>query len=402
MAIIFKCRCGQSLQAREEHVGKRVRCPQCSRESTVPGPGSGEPEPRPERRPEVDPPKPREERVARRRDDPDEDRPARPAASRRRFEDDEDDEPRRRSSSRSRRDDDWEEDDRPRRRNSTASSGLAMASLVFGLLSFCLTFLAGLPAILFGVLGLRAIGKSNGRLSGKGTAIAGLVLGTLGCTCVPIAGYSIYSRIKGSVGSIHDQNSMKQIGQAMHNQMDDTRGQVPSAAIKDKNGTPLLSWRVALLPRLGQQGLYQQFRLDEPWDSPHNKALVQAMPSVYASTRDTASARQGLTYFRVFTGPETPFPDQGNPLRFPGAFSDGTSNTIMLVEAADPVPWTKPDELPFSMNGPLPKLGQGGGSRFSAVLWDGSLRIIDRNRTSDQTIRNAITPAGGVMLGPDW
>jgi len=45
--------------------------------------------------------------------------------------------------------------------------------------------------------------------------------------------------------------------------------------IHDKHGKPLLSWRVQLLPYLPElDTLYQQFDLDEPWDSPHNPQFI--------------------------------------------------------------------------------------------------------------------------------
>ena len=76
-------------------------------------------------------------------------------------------------------------------------------------------------------------------------------------------------------------NNEKQIALAMHN-YHAANDHLPPAAIKDKAGKPLLSWRVAILPYLEQAALYNKFHLDEPWDSPHNKALIASMPAVYA------------------------------------------------------------------------------------------------------------------------
>src|SRR4249919_3311122 len=75
-------------------------------------------------------------------------------------------------------------------------------------------------------------------------------------------------------------NNLKQIGLAMHNYHDVKNG-LPPSAIVDKQGKPLLSWRVAILPYIEQQPLYDKFKLDEPWDSPNNKDLIQYMPSIY-------------------------------------------------------------------------------------------------------------------------
>ena len=72
---------------------------------------------------------------------------------------------------------------------------------------------------------------------------------------------------------------MKQIVLAMWN-YEDLKKHLPPVAIRDKNGKALLSWRVAILPQLEQGALYNEFHLDEPWDSEHNKALVAKMPAV--------------------------------------------------------------------------------------------------------------------------
>lgn len=65
-----------------------------------------------------------------------------------------------------------------------------------------------------------------------------------------------------------------------------------------------LSWRVHLLPYLGENELYQQFKLNEPWDSPHNKSLIAKMPDVFKTATATSP---GTTTMHVFVGPETPF-----------------------------------------------------------------------------------------------
>ena len=66
------------------------------------------------------------------------------------------------------------------------------------------------------------------------------------------------------------------------NLFQDAHGHFPAPAIAHADGTPLLSWRVAILPSLGYQSLYNRFRLDEPWDSPHNRALLSQMPAEFA------------------------------------------------------------------------------------------------------------------------
>jgi hypothetical protein len=85
----------------------------------------------------------------------------------------------------------------------------------------------------------------------------------------------------------------------------------------------------------------------------------------------------------------------------PASFADGTANTFLIVEAGDPVLWTKPDDIPYASKAPLPKLGGIFKEGFSAALADGSVRFVKRS-VSEKTIRAAITPAGGELLGADW
>jgi hypothetical protein len=194
-------------------------------------------------------------------------------------------------------------------------------------------------------------------------------------------------------------NNLKQLALAMHNYHDMNK-ELPSAAYYDKDGKPLLSWRVALLPFLGDQEkeLYLKFNLDEPWDSEHNKKLLAKMPDVFAPVRN-APKDKGMTYYQVFAGKGTAF-DGKKGLRL-ADFPDGTSNTILIVEAKDAVPWTKPADLPFEAKKPLPKLGGLFKDGFNAALADGSVRYIQRS-ISDRTLRNAITRDDGNVLGSDW
>jgi Protein of unknown function (DUF1559) len=131
----------------------------------------------------------------------------------------------------------------------------------------------------------------------------------------------------------------------------------PPAAIRDPAGRPLLSWRVAVLPILGQQELYDRFRLDEPWDSAHNHALLAEMPWFYAAPH-RPDAVPPTTVYQVFVGPGTPFDPAAPPLRLEGTdFPVPVLELFLIVEAAQPIPWTKPDDLPYAPDCPVPPLG---------------------------------------------
>jgi RNA polymerase sigma factor (sigma-70 family) len=162
-------------------------------------------------------------------------------------------------------------------------------------------------------------------------------------------------------------------------------------AISDKTGKPLLSWRVAILPWLEQDNLYKQFKLDEPWDSAHNKKLLDQMPAVYAppGPRDKDKYR---TYYQAIVGQGAAWEPRGQ-MNW-ASFTDGTSNTILVVEAATPVPWTKPEDLPFVADQALPKFGGVFDGDFHALFADGRVHLISRRADEDQ-LRAAITAAGG-------
>jgi hypothetical protein len=189
---------------------------------------------------------------------------------------------------------------------------------------------------------------------------------------------------------------------------------LPPATLYDAEGKPLHSWRVLLLPYLDQDDLYRQFRLDEPWDSPHNLALLPRMPEVYArpaGLRFEAQIEPSDTYCQVFVGPGTAFEgSQGLSLR--RDFPHGTSNTFLVVEAGEPVPWTKPADLEYAPDRPVPPLGGvfTGQRRFSlfgpsrpkgvhVAFIDGSVRFL-KLPLSEATLRSLITRNGSDKPDP--
>jgi ATP-dependent Clp protease ATP-binding subunit ClpA len=330
---------------------------------------------------------------------------------------------------------------RPRERPRAArTSGLAVVAFALALLSLVgLVALAGaallhpptyeelllvvacaglsLLTLILAILALGQVRRSRGRLAGKGLAV-----GTIVCSLVSMLVFCpggtvlvATQKAREAAQRATSANNLKQVGQAMHSYHDTNRG-LPAASSRTRDGKPGLSWRVHLLPYLEQEPLYRSFRLDEPWDSPHNKALLTQLPRVYALPGKEEDARQVLTYYQVFVGKGTAFeppegPWEGVGLE-PGAvpfrrgrrfaeFSDGTANTTLVAEAARPVPWTKPEDLAYDPAGPLPDLGAQSRDRFQVVMADGSIRAIPRN-TPEHVVRALITRNGGEVLPLDW
>lgn len=187
-----------------------------------------------------------------------------------------------------------------------------------------------------------------------------------------------------------------------------------SQAICRPNGRQLLSWRVAVLPFLDDsdaKAIYQQFKLDEPWDSPSNYPLLAKMPKVFQSPG--MEAPENHTYFQVFvtgTGYEKgkfrPLWNPCGPMNHAGSFStipDGPAATILLAEAGRPVPWTKPEDIIVDQSIEDDQRGfdfkvdmfkfKPGYVYFNVVMADGSVRAmtesmyVDRNKFMKKLIR---------------
>lgn len=170
---------------------------------------------------------------------------------------------------------------------------------------------------------------------------------------------------------VKDRNNLKQIGLALHNYYDTFRSLPPAQG----KGTGL-SWRVHILPYVEQAPLYQQFKLDEPWNSPHNMRLVNQMPDVFR--RPGSNAGPGKTTYLGVAGPGGMM-ENGGGKRFQDV-TDGLSNTAMVVEVEDhaAVIWTQPDEYEINPNDPKQDLGGWNGG-FHALYGDGSVRFLAKN-----------------------
>jgi hypothetical protein len=122
----------------------------------------------------------------------------------------------------------------------------------------------------------------------------------------------------------------------------------PDYAISDENGAPLLSWRVAMLPSLGEEELYKQFHLNEAWDSEHNKTLLEKMPKIFADPNDLTAANKSV--FRMIGGTGS-FLDSHK-----GGFTttdvQNPADTIYLIAVTpeQAVEWTKPEFVQYDAN----------------------------------------------------
>ena len=194
-------------------------------------------------------------------------------------------------------------------------------------------------------------------------------------------------------------NNLKQIGLALLN-YESAFQYFPGDIADRKTKKPLLSWRVLLLPYVEEEELYKQFKMDEPWDSENNKKLIEKLPKVFAPTR--AKAKPGETFYRGFggKGESAGMFESGVRMTLVNV-TDGCSNTIGVIDAGEPVVWTKPGtDLPCDPKKELPKLGGMIDGDFYCVMCDGSVRTIKRN-TDASLLRALISRAGGEVIPND-
>lgn len=340
MAIIVSCGCGKQFQTPDENAGRRATCPECRRPLRIPRAG---------------PPAPEAVETVARVLDLNFDEPVAPPFS-----------------------------------------GKAVSGVLLGLLSLGCAFFAGLPAVVMGISGLREINQSRGRLRGKWLAVAAVALGAFGSTAMPLLlGRPLFHAWRETSRRSACEANLARIGDALRRYSYEN-GRYPPAAIMDRSGKPLLSWRVLILPYLGTEGeeLYAKFHLDEPWDSPANSLLMGYMPEIFRCPTDPGLG-PGLTRFQAVVGPATLF--TGGRQGVAGAdVTDGLWNTLAVVEAAQPVRWMAPADLAYPS--PLPLLGAGGlhEGGFHALTGDGTPHFIPRSvRAAD--LAGAVTRAGGEV-----
>lgn len=293
----------------------------------------------------------------------------------------------------------------------TKTSGLAIASLVLGVVSLGCGCLTGIPGIICGLVGLKQIGESEKtqsvpRLTGRGLAISGIIassilmmVGIL-ATLVALLLPAIQSAREAARRTMSF-NNLKVIGLAMFNFADAYRGAFP-VAIVDEEGKPLLSWRVAILPFIDEKALFDEFHLDEPWDSPHNRALIGRMPKIFE--RPDQVLEPGTTCYLAAVGPgmalNDPEPGIWGDVSVVGqnirTITDGMSRTVLAIEvpADGAIPWTQPVDWTGDPGEFLEALGESRNGLFLVLMADGSVRAVSSDVNPDN-IRAAFTRAGG-------
>lgn len=188
----------------------------------------------------------------------------------------------------------------------------------------------------------------------------------------------------------HSAANLRVIGDAFRKFHED-HSRLPTG-LESKEGKPLLSWRVEILQCLGEEDLYKQFKLDEPWDSEHNKKLIDKMPKVFAPVRGKFD--KGLTFYQGFAG-KRGLLNPGETVRF-ATVRDGLANTLLVAEAARPVEWTRPAD-PELGDGEVPAMGGLFDGRFHGVMVSGAVHQFRKNVPAP-VLRRLIDPNDGEVI----
>ncbi|WP_246112693.1 DUF1559 domain-containing protein [Allorhodopirellula solitaria] len=189
-------------------------------------------------------------------------------------------------------------------------------------------------------------------------------------------------------------NNLKQVGLALHN-YHSAYNRLPPSAITDKEGKPLLSWRVAILPFIEEQALYQKFHLDEPWDSEHNLPLAKEMPVFYDSPNVNLAASE--TIIQAVVGDEIGMrPLEKTAFR---DILDGLSNTalVLQVNPEQAVVWSKPEDLEIDLDNPLDHLGSAERGGFYVLMGDGAVKFFTEN-IDPELLTAILTRAGREVI----
>ena len=212
-------------------------------------------------------------------------------------------------------------------------------------------------------------------------------------------------------------NNLMKIGLALH-VYHEAHDAFPPLYTVDAEGKPLHSWRVLLLPYLEEQRLYERIRLDEPWDSEHNKQFHSRYLSVYTCPKGEVDGDQRCHYSVIvsdggepITGGSFAPAERGGVMTGMGMeqFPDGLTNTLAVVEVKEGFCWMDPtadvtfEEFLKGINTEGGRVGSPHRGGAFGVMFDGRVQLIP-DALSEEVLRGLGTPNGGEadLWELDW
>jgi len=162
------------------------------------------------------------------------------------------------------------------------------------------------------------------------------------------------SEVQAKYGAVEE--SLSQLGRAFIAYLG--KYKTYPAPICAEDGTPLLSWRVALLPVLGEQyqKLYDQFKLDEPWNSENNLKLLEQTPAIYKTP--VSATKANTTQFLIFNAPGTPFGNFPKGLKIQDVADPSRTLSVVLASEENAVEWTRPEKFELNAAKPTETFGE--------------------------------------------
>ena len=208
-----------------------------------------------------------------------------------------------------------------------------------------------------------------------------------GCSCPPPRRDREAARRAQSI------NNLKQIGLAMHN-YHPANDCFPPAVLYGPDGKTPYSWRVAILPYLEQNDALQRIQVRRALGRPEQpQAHRQDARRLPLPRRRAASPTPRRTSCSPAPTPCSPTARRGSDLQ---EITDGTSNTILVVEAKRDIPWTKPEDIPFDPEAPLP--GSAGSTRGLQRRLRRRLGPVPQGYDRPDVLQALFTRAGGEVL----
>ncbi len=197
-------------------------------------------------------------------------------------------------------------------------------------------------------------------------------------------------------------NHLKQIGLALHD-YHSVYGCFPPAYVADATGKPMHSWRVLITPFMEGSSFYTSYNLAEPWDSPHNRRMVdQYRPSYYECP--SRGVKRVLTSYVMIVGPKTAAPGV-HSIKLDD-IRDGTDRTILIAEVANvDIPWAEPRDLDagsmsWIINDPSRPSVSSLHRKPHVLLADGIVRRLDPWEPAT-TLHSLTTISGGEAVDPE-